>query len=278
MTFVAGEVSDRCPGCGAAQAEADDRVQRRIAKFGEDLVRLQERLEFAHAESIAVRGDRLSEAAYRDWLADEMLEDVIAWADELGPLMAAGDFNEPASPDTQSAWTALLELVNRIIDTALAAKRHPGPALYLATHHSVINGLLLFASGAVGFLTTLTAPTLFVAQRRMHDAQEVLDEGGAALGRAGRLLTADAEIDSPSGRGAAAIFTELTELAERDPVMSRPLLPMTQLSRRTHDAERRTRRAEAAIAVLGRGSGANGQWLEPFDPFFESCGAAWRNR
>jgi hypothetical protein len=275
-TFVNREGDTGCPRCGSVQESTDQHVQRRADGFGTDLVRLQERLEFAHDVPVAARGDRRSEDEYRAWMLGSLFTAVLEWSERLVPLMSRGDFNEPTLPETRAVWTDLLELANDIVDTALATQSRPGPVQLVATHHSLVAGLLVFASGVVGYLTTLTAPTPSVTQRRARDAQEMLDNSGTVLGRAIQLTNDDDALDSPSGRTAASVFPELAALAERDPVMLRPLLPMAKLCRRAHDVDRRNRRAHATVAVLNGTNAGGGRWLEPFAPFLNGCGAAWR--
>lgn len=276
-TFVNRGGDTHCPQCGAVQDSTDQHVQQRMDAFGTDLIRLQERLEFAHDEPISSRGDRRTQEEYKTWLVETLLPEALWRADRLVPLMSHGDFNQPESPDTKAAWTGLLELANEVIDTSLAVKRRPGPAEFLGSHHGLVTGLLIFASGVVGYLTTLTAPTPSVAQQRAHEAQTMLDESGSSLARAAGLTHDDDDTpESPSGRTMVSIFPELAGLAELDPVMLRPLLPMARLSRRSHDAERRGRRVDAVTSVLDRAAAVDGRWLDPFDSFLNSCGAAWR--
>jgi hypothetical protein len=51
---------------------------------------------------------------------------------------------------------------------------------------------------------------------------------------------------------------------------------MAGLSRRSHDVERRVRRVEAVTSVLNRATAVDDRWVDSFDPFLNSCGAAWR--
>ncbi|WP_148309752.1 hypothetical protein [Kutzneria albida] len=131
-----------CPECGSEQNSTDQDVERRINGYGADLVRLQERLEFAHGEQIAVRGNRLPEPEYRQWLCDELMEQILAWTDRLIPTMSLADFNDPSDVGTREAWTQLLELANDTIDCTLQVKQRPGPPQLVATHRLLIRGLL----------------------------------------------------------------------------------------------------------------------------------------
>jgi hypothetical protein len=276
--YVIDEGSEICQNCGSTQDGVDKNVELRVGGYGTDLVRLQERLEFAYGEPISTRGDRLPEDEYRAWLYTLLQGKVLVWSDQLIPGMSQADFNDPADMQTRQAWTALLQLAHETIDIALDTKARPGPPQLVATHRVLISGLLLFSSAVIGFLSTLTAPTLPVAQRRMNEAQRMLDDSGDLLGKACRFMTDDnSEPESTSaGRAAAEVFDELGSIADSDPVMLRPLLPMARLARQGHDAARRAVRADTVVALCTQATAVAPQWTDPFDMFLGNCSIAWR--
>jgi RNA polymerase subunit RPABC4/transcription elongation factor Spt4 len=267
-----------CPICGAPHDLPDLRVEKRVQFFGPGLVRLQERLEFAHGEPIATRGSRMAESEYVTWLRSSFLYKCLGWGDTLIENMSRGNFNEPDLAETQAAWTDLQGFTNEVIDYALWLKRHPGPVQLTATHRTLIRVVLLFASATVGFLTGLTAPTVSVARRRGDEAQEQLDHAGSLITQACDLSIDSDNHDSdlPTGSAASVVFPELTRLAVSDPVLLRPLIPFCSLSRRGHDPFRRAARVETVQATLQRATQAAPSWAEPTDILLSRCASGWR--
>ncbi len=71
------------------------------------------------------------------------------------------------------------------------------------------------------------------------------------------------------------MFSELTRIAARDPVMLRPLLPFCALARRAHDPIRRQGRVESVVSILGDAHSATPAWIVT-DVFLARFTSAWR--
>ncbi|MGX1776556.1 hypothetical protein ACWIGW_30900 [Nocardia brasiliensis] len=267
-----------CPRCHAAHDLPDRHVEARARHFGADLVRLQERLEFAYNSEYSDRGVRGPDGHYEVWLRTLMLPNFLRWADELPVGMGSGDFSDPEGAHTRQAWSSLLALANEVIDVALSLKRNPAPPDLLATHRTLIHGVLLFASAIVDLFTTLTAPTISVAIERKVRGQEFLDSAGAVIAEACSLLQPlPKETDFVlSGSAAAAVYAELSDLAAKDPVMLRPLIPLVETSRSMHDPRRRARRVSSALSVLDAATRTSAQWGTQLDLIRGQSNAAWR--
>lgn len=277
--FPVDHDDESCPGCGSAHGHLDELVDRRIREFGPDLVRVHERLEYVHNAEYGARGQRMSFDAYRDWLNTDVLEQFLDWSEALGAGMSRGDFNYPSLPATRDAWTCLLALVNEVLDFALSLKGQPGPAELIATHRTLIRGTLEFASSVLGFLTTLTAPTASVAQERGRRGQELLDRAGATIAGACKLsapAVPGAAVAPLAGAEVAEVFVELADLASRDPVLLRPLLPLADLARRTQDSVRRADRTNAVLSALAAARSTGPDWIEQGDVFVDRCSSGWR--
>lgn len=192
--------------------------------------------------------------------------------------MGSGDFNDPESEHTQLAWTNLLTLANEVIDVSLFLKRNPGPPQLLSTHRTLIRGVLMFASAIVDFFTTLTAPSASVAIERMKRGQELVDSSGPAIVEACNLLRPLPHRPEflLSGSAAAAVFTELGDLAAKDPVLLRPLLPLAATSRSMHDPGRRAERVALTRSALDAATRAAPDWTMTLDEFVAQSSTAWR--
>ncbi|MFC9437729.1 hypothetical protein [Nocardia sp. NPDC057030] len=267
-----------CPECGSAHDLPDRHVQARVRHFGADLVRLQERLEYAYNCPHSDRGARGPDGRYEVWLKTLMLPNFLRWADALPAAMGSGDFSDPEAEHTRVAWTTLLALANEVIDVSLSLKHNPGPPNLLSTHRTLIRGVLMFASAIVGFCTTLTAPTVSVAIERMTHGQGLLDSAGPAVAEACNLLQPLRH--GPefllSGTAAAVVFAELGDLAAKDPVLLRPLLPLAATSRSMHDPGRRAERVALTRSVLDAATRAAPDWTTTLDEFVAQSSTAWR--
>jgi RNA polymerase subunit RPABC4/transcription elongation factor Spt4 len=116
-----------CPRCGSIHDLPDRRVEDRVQAFGSDLIRLQERLEFAHNEIFSDRGARRPDPEYLTWLRSSVIEQFENWAEDLISGMSRGNFSEPNDPQTTAAWANLQRITNELIDFVLALKREPSP-------------------------------------------------------------------------------------------------------------------------------------------------------
>ncbi|MGW5227782.1 hypothetical protein ACWEP5_22880 [Nocardia niigatensis] len=274
---VAGGPADQCSKCGSDLQLVDRHAEARAQHYGADLVWLQERLESVQNLAFSDSGDRMDADEFRQWLMTAF-ETTMVWADRLPLHMGEGDFDDPGSPDTAIAWSNLLALTNEMLDLAVDLKLSPAPATLLSTHRALTAGVLLFGAAAVGFFTTLTAPTTEVARERMRNGQEVLDTACEVLVKAANLLT-PLDIDTitaTSGSSLVSVFPELAEVAKRDPVMLRPLIPLVTVARGMHDQQRRARRAAAVQTAFDAAAVANPQWIDDFDFLLSTCSVAWR--
>ncbi|WP_431972386.1 hypothetical protein [Nocardia sp. bgisy134] len=274
---VAEGRADQCSECGSELQLVDRRAELRTQHYGADLVRLQERLEFAQNLETADRGNRMPAEEFRQWLPTAF-ETILEWADRLPKRMGEGDFDDPTAADTRIAWSSLLELSNEMLDFAVDLKSNPAPPVLLSTHRALIRGVMLFGAAAVGFLTTLTAPTAGIARKRMLDSQEILDSACEVTIAAANLM-APVDLDAVtvlSGSSLGSMFPELADIARRDPVMLRPLIPLVMIARGMHDQQRRSRRVAAVHAAFDAASAAQPQWIGDFDFLLATSSAAWR--
>ncbi|MEV6559763.1 hypothetical protein AB0M22_28860 [Nocardia sp. NPDC051756] len=169
-------------------------------------------------------------------------------------------------------------MANEVIDVSLSLKRNPGPPHLLATHRTLIHGVLMFASAIIDFFTTLTAPTISVAIERMKRGQELLDSSGSTVAEACSLLQPLHQEPEflLSGSAAAAVFAELSDLAAKDPVLLRPLLPLAATSRSMHDPRRRAERVALTRSALDAATQAAPDWTTALDEFVAQSATAWR--
>ncbi|MGY5311602.1 hypothetical protein [Nocardia gipuzkoensis] len=124
----------------------------------------------------------------------------------------------------------------------------------------------------------MTAPTAEVARERMHDGQDMLDDACEVIIKAANLMTPldiDA-ITATSGSSLVSVFPELADVAKRDPVMLRPLIPLVAVARGMHDQQRRARRAAAVQHAFDAAADAYPQWIDDFDFLLSTCSVAWR--
>ncbi|MGW4849106.1 hypothetical protein [Nocardia brasiliensis] len=133
-------------------------------------------------------------------------------------------------------------------------------------------------SAIVDLFTTLTAPTISVAIERKVRGQEFLDSAGAVIAEACSLLQPlPKETDFVlSGSAAAAVYVELSDVAAKDPVMLRPLIPLVKTSRSMHDPRRRARRVGSALSVLDAATRTSAEWGTQLDLIRGQSNAAWR--
>ncbi|WP_280425790.1 hypothetical protein [Nocardia carnea] len=214
---------------------------------------------------------------FRQWLMTGF-ESTIAWADRLPLYMGQGDFDDPGATDTAIAWAKLLALFNEILDFAVDLKSGPAHPTLFSTHRALTGGVLLFGAAAVAFFTTLTAPTAEVARERMRNGQEALDSACEVILKAVGLMT-PVDIDAitaTSGSSLVAVFPELVDVAKRDPVMLRPLIPLVAVARGMHDQQRRARRVAAVQSAFDSAAAAHPQWIDDFEFLLTTCSAAWR--
>ncbi|MFI6313929.1 hypothetical protein ACIBEK_27825 [Nocardia fusca] len=274
---VATGPADQCSKCGSELCLVDRQAEARAQHFGADLVWLQERLEYAQNLAFSDSGDRMATDEFRQWLVTGF-ESTIAWADRLPLHMGEGDFDDPGATDTAVAWSNLLALFNEILDLAVDLKSGPAHPALFSTHRALTGGVLLFGAAAVAFFTTLTAPTAEVARERMRNGQAVLDSACEVIVRAVSLMTPldlDA-IAATSGSSLVSVFPELVDVAKRDPVMLRPLIPLAAVARGMHDQQRRARRVAAVQTAFDAAAAAHPQWIDDFDFLLATCSAAWR--
>lgn len=265
-----------CPRCGARHEGTDRHVARRLNGFGTDLVQLQERLEYAQSEPIALRGERINESDYAQWLHDVLVR-LDTWSDQLPKAMSQGDFNEPDDAATKAAWTDLQELANEVIDSVLTLKHTLGPAHFLATHRTLAKGLSTFASGVIGFFMTLSSPTASVAMHRGQESQALLDKSLDTIVNACQMSGEPSAITHDnSGRYAIKYFGELASVGAHDPVLLRPLLPLIDLAWRTHDPDRRSQRTASVVEALTNAAAVSSGWLDTGETFHHRCSTAWR--
>ncbi|MGV9413145.1 hypothetical protein ACWDOP_24835 [Nocardia sp. NPDC003693] len=210
---------------------------------------------------------------FRRWQM-KAVESALDWADRLPKRMGEGDFDEPNAAETISAWTNLLTLVNEMLDVAAELKSVPAPPALLSTHRVLTSGVLHFGAAAVGFCTTLSAPTVEVAQERMRRGQAELDLAQETI-VAGLKLMNPIDITS-SGSALVSVFPELATVAKRDSVMLRPLIPIAAVARGMHDPQRRERRSIAVRTAFDNATATTTHWIGDFDIFLETCSIAWR--
>ncbi|MFD4353582.1 hypothetical protein ACFWPX_13555 [Nocardia sp. NPDC058518] len=273
---VAGP-AEQCSTCGSDLQLVDGQAEVRAQHYATDLVWLQERLEFVQNLAFTDSGDRMAVDEFRQGLVTA-IEATLGWADRLPLHMGEGDFDDPADSDTAVAWSNLLALANEMLDLTVDLKSSPAHPTLLSTHRALTAGVSLFGAAAVGFFTTLTAPTAEVARQRMHDGQDMLDAACEVIIKAASLMTpldTDA-ITATSGSSLASVFPELADVAKRDPVMLRPLIPLVAVSRGMHDQQRRARRAAAVQTAFDAAAAAHPQWIDDFDFLLSTCSAAWR--
>ncbi|WP_227981886.1 hypothetical protein [Nocardia spumae] len=274
---VAGLPSDRCTTCGSELQLVDRQAEVRAQHFGADLVRLQERLEYAQNMEFSDSGDRIPAGEFRQWLFTS-IQTTADWADRLPEQMGDGDFDDPGDARTASAWSNLLGLTNEMLDLAIDLKSSPAPPTLLSAHRATTAGIVLFGAAAVGFFTTLTAPTAEVARERMDASQQMLDSACEVVLKAANLMT-PLDLDTTtaaSGSSLGSVFPELADIAKRDPVMLRPLIPLVTVARGMHDQQRRARRAAAVRAAFDAAAAAQTQWIGDFDFLLTTCSKAWR--